>query len=258
MHILLLEDEPLVAISLIKLVKELEPAATLHGPVGGVRQAREWLASHPAPDLILADIQLSDGVSLDIFSTRFPHPMHTPPVIFTTAFNEYAIRAFKLNSIDYLLKPIGREELQAALQKFHVLQAKFSNEPWLKEIQALFRDFNQVKAFKERFTAHIGRTVAMIPLPEIAMFTKEEGIFLLDMDGKRYLTDYRSLDEVEELVNPAIFFRANRQCLAHLPALAGYRPDEWGKLALKWRKPQTDEIWVSKEKAAAFRQWFGG
>src|SRR5690349_5167255 len=106
MNILIIEDEPLVAISLAKLVVELEPQAVIHGPLAGVKQTKEWLTTHAGPDLILADIQLADGISFDIFSDT----QINCPVIFTTAYNEYAIRAFKVNSIDYLLKPVDRKE----------------------------------------------------------------------------------------------------------------------------------------------------
>src|SRR5215468_7038231 len=113
MKILVIEDEPLVAVSLINLVKELEPSASVEGPIGSVRESAEWLSKNILPDLILSDIQLSDGISLDIFSGSSP----SCPIIFTTAYDEYAIRAFKVNSIDYLLKPIEKEELQNAFQK---------------------------------------------------------------------------------------------------------------------------------------------
>src|SRR5215208_309451 len=107
MTILIVEDETLVAISLTKLLKELEPEATVEGPLASVKETKDWLAAHRRPDLILSDIQLSDGIALDIFTDTEINC----PVIFTTAYNEYAIRAFKLNSIDYLLKPIDRSEL---------------------------------------------------------------------------------------------------------------------------------------------------
>ena len=115
MTILIIEDEPLVAVSLVKLLKQLEPDAIIHGPVGSVTEGRKWLQQQAIPDLILSDIQLSDGISLDIFDNNDI----SCPIIFTTAYNEYAIKAFKLNSIDYLLKPVDKADLEAALKKFH-------------------------------------------------------------------------------------------------------------------------------------------
>lgn len=252
MKILMIEDEPLVAISLTKIVQELEPGAELYGPLASVKESKEWLKQNPAPDLILSDIQLSDGISLDIFSGN----EITCPVIFTTAYNEYAVRAFKLNSIDYLLKPIEKNELKAALQKFHLMQSKFSNEVYVKQMMELFNNFSRTKKFKERFAVHIGRAVTLVPVEETACFIKEELIYLINREGKKFITDYRSLDEVDELLDPQIFYRANRQHLIHLPFIESYRGDDTGKLVVKLRGIKTDEIIVSKEKAAEFKKWF--
>ncbi|MES2850687.1 MAG: LytTR family DNA-binding domain-containing protein [Bacteroidota bacterium] len=252
MTILIIEDEPLVAVSLANLVKQLEPGAVIHGPVGSVTEARQWLEQNIIPDLILSDIQLSDGISLDIFDNNDI----SCPIIFTTAYNEYAIRAFKLNSIDYLLKPIDKEDLEAAFKKFHFLQSKFNNATYLKQITELFSNFPGTKKFKERFTVHVGRSVTLIPVTDIAMFVKEELIFLVNREGTKYITDFRSLDEVEELIDPAIFYRVNRQHLAHLPFIESYRGDDTGKLTLKLRNIKATDLIVSKEKAAEFRKWF--
>lgn len=252
MKILIIEDEPLVAISLINLVKEIEPSAVLHGPLGSVKDAAEWLSKNELPDLILADIQLSDGISLDIFANSNP----ACPIIFTTAYNEYAIRAFKLNSIDYLLKPIEKSELQNAFQKFYLMQSKFSNAVYLEQMKELFNNFQQTKQYKERFAVHVGRSVTLVPVEDIALFTKEELIFLINREGQKFITDYRSLDEVEELLNPSVFYRANRQHLVHLPFIESYRGDDTGKITLKMRGIKINELIVSKDKAADFRKWF--
>ena len=251
MTILIIEDELLVAESLIRLVKDIEPEAVVVGPVASVQETKEWLRKNQQPDLILSDIQLADGISLDIFAGDRPEC----PIIFTTAYDEYALRAFKVNSIDYLLKPIDRKELQDAFQKFHLLQSKFRNKAYVKQMMEMFSDITKTRQYKERFAVHIGRSVAMISLADIAAFMKEEIIYLLTTEGKKHITDYRSLDEIEELVDPAIFYRANRQCLVHLPAIESYRADHTSKLQLKLRSFK-DEITISKEKAAEFRDWF--
>ena len=252
MTILIIEDEPLVAISLSKLVKELEPGAVMEGPIASVQQAKDWLAAHPAPDLILSDIQLADGISLDIFLDK----PGTCPIIFTTAYNEYAIRAFKVNSIDYLLKPVEKTELQSALQKFHHLQSKFSNEIYVKEMMELFGNFSQVKKYKERFAVHAGRSVVLVAQGEISCFVKEEIIYLVNSEGKRFITDYRSLDEVEELLDSNKFYRATRQCIVHLSFIDRFRTDETGRLLVALKGIKIDDIIISKEKAAGFRKWF--
>ena len=251
MTILIIEDELLVAESLIRLVKDIEPEAVVVGPVASVQETKEWLRKNQQPDLILSDIQLADGISLDIFAGDRPEC----PIIFTTAYDEYALRAFKVNSIDYLLKPIDRKELQDAFQKFHLLQSKFRNKAYVKQMMEMFSDITKTRQYKERFAVHIGRSVALISLADIAAFMKEEIIYLLTTEGKKHITDYRSLDEIEELVDPSIFYRANRQCLVHLPAIESYRADHTSKLQLKLRSFK-DEITISKEKAAEFRDWF--
>jgi two-component system, LytTR family, response regulator len=252
MKILVIEDEALVAESLMKQVRQVEPGAELIGPLPTVKASLKWLAENPQPDLILSDIQLADGISLDIFSE---YKLHCP-VIFTTAYNEYAIRAFKVNSIDYLLKPIDKKELAAAFQKFHLLQSKFNDAVYLQEMKELFTNFNKSKQYKERFAVHIGRSVTLVPVEDIALFQKEELIYLINKEGTRFVTDFRSLDEVEELVNPKVFYRVNRQHLVHLPFIESYRGDDTGKLTLKLRGIKTNELIVSKEKAAEFKKWF--
>jgi two-component system LytT family response regulator len=252
MKILVIEDELLVAESLMKIVKQLEPSAELIGPIPTVKASLKWLSENIQPDLILSDIQLADGISLDIFYEL----KINCPIIFTTAYNEYAIRAFKVNSIDYLLKPVDKKELQEAFQKFHLMQSKFANTLYLDEMKELFKDLNKGRQYKERFAVHLGRSVTLIPIDDIALFIKEELIFLINRDGNRFITDFRSLDEVEELVNPKIFYRANRQQLVHLPFIESYRGDDTGKLNLRLRGIKTIDSVVSKEKAAEFKKWF--
>jgi len=252
MKILLIEDEWLVAESLIKLVRELEPTACIDGPLTSVKESKQWLQQHALPDLILSDIQLEDGVSLDIFNDHI-----NCPVIFTTAYDEFAIRAFKVNSIDYLLKPIDKPDLEAAFNKFYLLQSKFSNAAYLRQMTELFNNFNNAQRFKERFAVHIGRSVTLIPVAEIALFLKEEVIYLINGEGKRFITDFRSLDEVQELADPKQFYRVNRQCIAQLHLIESYRTDDTGKVTLKMRNIKTEELIVSKDKAAEFKKWFG-
>lgn len=253
MNILVLEDEPLVAASLIKLVKQLEPEATISGPVESVAEAQQILSSS-TPDLIISDIQLADGISLDVFTSSKVQC----PVIFTTAYNEYAIRAFKVNSIDYLLKPIDKKELQQALDKFHLLKSKFGNEAYVQQLNEFFSDFKNSKKYKERFTVHLGRNLVLVQNSDVACFTKEEVIYLVHRDGKKYITDFRSLDEVEELLDPKEFNRANRQFIISLPYIESLRSDETGKIVVKMKVSAYSEVIVSKEKASSFRKWVEG
>lgn len=253
MTILLIEDEPVVARQLEKLVRQLEPQAHIEGPLPSVERVCEHLSQHERPDLIISDIQLSDGVSFDVFNRLDV----TCPVIFTTAYDEYAIRAFKLNSIDYLLKPIDPDELRAALAKFHRWQPDGSS------FQQQFRTFlaDMVgqpvpKPYKRRFTAHHIRQIVSIPQEQVVCFCRDELIYLHTVTGQKFVTDYTTLDELEELVDPILFFRANRQFLIHLDAITGYQPHYSGKILLQLSQPNMPEISVSKEKAPIFRKWF--
>ncbi|HYH56579.1 MAG TPA: LytTR family DNA-binding domain-containing protein, partial [Anseongella sp.] len=206
MKVLILEDERLVADHLIQLVRKLEPNWEIAGPLASLREAKKWLQQYPLPDLILADIQLSDGISLELFSFLQP----ACPVIFTTAFDEYAIRAFKINSIDYLLKPVDPAELGAAFRKFNLLREKYRNSEYLKELMSFIgREKQPGSAYKENFAVQQGRAVYMIPVSKVAYFAKEELIYLAEGEGSNWITDFRSLDGVEELTDPGYFFRAN-------------------------------------------------
>jgi len=262
MTILLIEDEPLIARQLQKLVRQLEPGATIDGPLASVQSICDYFrlnraTARPAPDLVIADIQLSDGVSFEAFQ----QVGLDVPVIFITAFDEYAIRAFKLNSIDYLLKPIDPNDLKTALAKYHRWVA---ND--MTGFGEQFQQFlNQIlekpttPQYKRRFTGHYLRQIMSVSQEQTAFFLRNELIYLYTIDGRKLITDYKTLDELEELLDPACFFRANRQCLVHLDAVAGYRPLDNSKLQVALKSPnEALELLVSKEKAAAFRHWIEG
>jgi two-component system, LytTR family, response regulator len=250
MKVLVIEDELLIADNLIRMVKEIEPGVEILGPLVGVAESKAWLKKNGYPDLILSDIQLADGVSLDIFSTEEPGC----PVIFTTAFNQYAIRAFKINSIDYLLKPVDAEELAQAFRKYHMLYSKYQDPSYKKGMGEMFRNFDRPAPFAEIFPVHVGRVVVIIRKNEVSAFVKEEIIFLVNHEGRKFITDFRSLDEVEELLEPELFYRANRQYLVNINAIESYRTDSSFKILLKLKNSQED-ISISKEKAAEFKAW---
>ncbi|GAA4450142.1 LytTR family DNA-binding domain-containing protein [Nibrella saemangeumensis] len=255
MTILLIEDEPLVAKNLVRLVQLLEPGAVVLGPLGSISDVLTFMRSHPQPDLVVSDIQLSDGVSFDIFRQAELHC----PVIFTTAYDEYAIRAFKLNSIDYLLKPIDPDELKAAFTKYHQWRGTSAAPDFREQLRDLLLDFTEQgpgKKYKRRFTGHYLRQIVPVPQEQVACFTRDEVIYLYTADGHKLITDYSTLDELEALTDPAVFFRANRQFLLHLDAIAGYQSHYSGKLLVMLKKPNDVEVTISKEKAPMFREWF--
>ncbi|GAB2785780.1 LytTR family DNA-binding domain-containing protein [Rhabdobacter roseus] len=253
MRILILEDEPLIARSLVKEVRHIEPEAVLEGPLESISQALQWFAEHPQPDLILADIQLSDGVSFDIFR-QVPTDC---PLIFTTAYDAYAIRAFKLNSVDYLLKPIGEEELRCAFEKFHRLRESTPLH-YPAQLSTLLEQLEKrpARVYKRRFLAHHHRTIVAVPTERVALFVRDEVIWLVTTEGERLITDYPSLDELDDLLDPADFFRASRQHTVRKEALEGYRTHYSGRLELLVPAAAGEAITVSKEKAPFFRRWF--
>lgn len=254
MKILLIEDEPLVAKNLENLVKQLEPNAKIVATVGGVKETLDWFKTNTEPDLILSDIQLSDGVSFDIFQEIQPQC----PIIFTTAYDEYAIRAFKLNSIDYLLKPIDKDELRSAFEKFKKLNDSPS-QGFKEQLNHLLHDLENRSTspkFKTRFTAHYQRNIVAVTIERIACFFRDEVIWIQTTDNQRLITDYNSLDEIEELLNPEGFFRANRQFIVNKQTIESYRTHFTGKIELKLVVSAKEEIIVSKEKAHQFRGWF--
>jgi DNA-binding LytR/AlgR family response regulator len=251
MKILIIEDESLVARDLENLLRRIEPNAQVETTLSSVESSKKWFASNPQPDLILSDIQLSDGISFDIFEK-----LHlTCPIIFTTAYDDYAIRAFKLNSIDYLLKPVDGTELSAALAKYRSL----SSESILAEqLKSLMSTWNQQphKKYKERFLSLHRNTLVPVMQQEIAFFHKEELIYLQTLGNERYISEHQTMDEIESLLNPEFFFRVNRQYIIHIQSVGRIKTTHKG-LTVQLKSPFNTEIDISREKAVAFKSWAG-
>lgn len=247
MKVLIIEDEPLVAKDLLKIIGRVAPDAGVIGNLSSVSEAHKWFDMHQAPDLILSDIQLSDGISFEIFESR----KLKCPVIFTTAYDEYAIRAFKLNSIDYLLKPIDESELSRALDKYRSItgasvtdQLKLLMSGWGKE----------QKKYKERFLSVQRNSMVPIGQQEIGYFHKEELIFIHTMNNEKMIGEHQTLDEVESLVDPSVFFRVNRQYIIHMQTVARVKSTHKG-LTVQLKPPFNLELDISREKATAFKDW---
>jgi two-component system LytT family response regulator len=251
MKILIIEDEHLVARDLENLLKRIEPAAGILAVLSSVDASRKWFAANPLPDLILSDIQLSDGISFEIFEN-----LHlTCPIIFTTAYDDYAIRAFKLNSIDYLLKPVDGKDLTSALAKYKSL----STENVLAEqLKSLMTNWNQQpqKKYKERFLTLHRNTLVPVMQQSIAYFHKEELIHLQTMENEKLICEHQTLDEIESLLNPEIFFRVNRQFIIHIQSVGRIKTTHKG-LTVQLKPPFNTDIDISREKAAAFKKWIG-
>jgi DNA-binding LytR/AlgR family response regulator len=249
MTILLIEDEPLVAKNLSKLVQQLEPEAQQLAILESVEQALAWFTNNLPPDLILADIHLADGTSFDIFKQVKP----TCPIIFTTAYDEYAIKAFKLNSIDYLLKPIDRQELQQALHKYKSLQHNLPAAEQLKMLLQLMGSTHP-PAYKERFLAVHKGALVPIHIQNIAFFRKDELIYMYNWENQKFVAEYDSLEEVEHLLDPARFYRVNRQAIVHSDTI-GKIFSTYKGLTITLKPPFNLELDISRDKASSFKKW---
>ncbi len=248
MTIIIIEDERPAAERLAAMVREFDPDIRIAAVLRSVKEAQAWLSSHPAPDCLLADIQLSDGLSLELFRTQHI----TAPVIFTTAYDEYLMKAFAFNSIDYLLKPIDREKLFRALTKYLNLREHFTGN-----IAAMSEQWGRQQPVTDRLVVKKGTDYIVLKNEQIAYFYSEHKItFLIDTNGVRYIVD-KPLAELEHSYTLPAFFRINRKYLAAYPAVVRFRPYDKGKVIVELKPAPADEVIVSQENAAAFKQWIG-
>jgi DNA-binding LytR/AlgR family response regulator len=248
MNVLIIEDERHAAEKLRKLLVAVIPLINISGVLESVGKSVEWLMTHPSPDLIFMDIQLDDGICFEIFDSI---KIQTP-VIFTTAFDEYALRAFKVNSVDYLLKPIDKNQLNAAIEKYKLLYTERSYiNPGLEKLLTQFSS-----SFKSRFFVRIGEHCKSVPVEEIKFFyIIERSTFMKTVTMNNYDLDY-SLDQLQKLLDPAKFFRINRTHIINLHFVSDIITFSANRLKvnLKGEKEESDLI-VSREKVPAFRQW---
>ena len=252
MKILIVEDENLLARELIQLLHEIEPAAEVIGRTISISGTVEWLSGNERPDLILMDIELGDGQCFEIFR----QVKISTPVIFTTAYDEYALKAFKVNSIDYLLKPVSKPELRKALDKYsEPHQGKEGT--LMQSLQELSRQLQGTTASRERFLVKQGQKMITIQVTEVAMFNSRNSItWLITREKKQFVLDY-TLDEIEEMVSPAAFFRVNRKFILRQELVMSFEPWFNGKLKVSYQVQPAEDIIISREKAASFRKWMG-
>lgn len=254
MKIIIIEDEALIAKDLQKNITSLQPTWEVIAVLDSVQKSVQWLTKNAPPALAFMDIQLSDGSSFEIFEQidiGFP-------VIFTTAYDQYAIRAFQVNSIGYLLKPVDTVELMQAIEKFYKTQAQTSPIDLQTQIKTLLQDLKPsvLPAYKERFLVNSKGGLTPISVEQIACFEKDEIIFLHTHEGKKYVCDFQTMDEVENLLNPALFYRANRQFIINIDAVEALKPTYKG-ISVKLRLSALPEIEVSREKISYLKQWLG-
>lgn len=249
MNILIVENEKPAADKLRLLLQKIDKNATIVGVTETVEGTVNWFQNNPSPDLILLDIQLDDGLCFEIFDTI----KVSTPVIFTTAYDEYVLRAFKVNSIDYLLKPIEEEPLRKALDKFKSLHFSLSADI----LKQLFSETD--RQYKNRFLIRIGSRYKSVQVNEICCFyILERSTFIRTFSGKEYPVDY-SLDQLQKTVDPEKFFRINRNCLVYINAISDILGYSSSRLQLKLNEkiPPVDEDYlvVSRDKVTEFKKW---
>ena len=247
MNFLIVEDEKVAAERLVGLIKKYDPSIDITEIVQSVKNAVQWLNTHQAPDLIFMDIQLADGLSFEIYEQTIVKT----PVIFTTAYDEYALKAFKVNSIDYLLKPVDLNELKNAIDKY-----KENNSP--KEIPAQVFDsimHSLTKKYKDKFVINVGEHIKVFTTEDIQCFySMEKYTFLQNNSGRDYAINY-SLDQLEDLLDPARFFRINRKFIVSSSAILDIISFSNSRLQVKLNSNKSDDLIVSREKVQDFKKW---
>lgn len=250
MNVLIIEDEQLAARRLENMVLTYDDSINILAKLESVEDSVAWFKSNPSPDLIFLDIHLEDDLSFSIFDKV----KVDSPIIFTTAFDEYAIRAFKLKSIDYLLKPIVQEELDNAIAKYKAWNGSKSDI----DLSALFDIITKKETiYRDRFSVSYGQKIRSFSVNEIAYFYSKEGMtYSVLNDTKHYPVDY-SLENLTKELNPADFFRINRQYLIKHSAIKQVHIFPKSHLKLELSPKPLNDVFVSADKVTAFKKWLG-
>lgn len=248
MKVLIIEDEPQAAQLLESLLRSLRPGFQVVQKLDSVKTAVQWLQRNN-PQLVFMDIQLADGLSFEIFD----HVKVTAPVIFTTAYDAYALKAFKVNSIDYILKPIDKGELENALMKLESLTAPLANPAMLESIsQAMLM---LTRKYKERFVIKVGEHLKSIEVSEILFFfSLEKTTFAQTRDGRRHILDF-TIEQVDGLVDPDRFFRINRKYLVAADAIQDMITYTNSRLRLVLKTSDDHDVIVARERVQQFKDW---
>lgn len=258
MNILIVEDEDLAVKKLKKTLFSVDESATIVGEADSIKSTVSWLQNNPSPDLILMDIELADGQSFEVFN----HVQVKSPVIFITSYDEYALKAFKVNSVDYLLKPVQKEDLQLALEKYREMKKIYATEQesptvsidmLVKELQQKL----QTREYRKRFLVKHGQKLVSVEIDEIAYFFSDGRLnFFKTNDNKKFVVDY-TMDELNDMLDPEKYFRISRSFYISVNSV-GQIHEYFGNRLLLHLKPETDkEAIVSREKVTDFKTWLG-
>lgn len=257
MKIFIVEDEDLAVKKLKKTLQSVDEEANVVGEADSIKSSVEWLQSHPAPDLILMDIELADGQSFEIFNQTKVQS----PVIFVTSYDEYALKAFKVNSIDYLLKPVQKEDLQAALEKYKQIKNLYKESQSQQiSMDALVKELQQklnIKEHRKRFLVKHGQKLVSIETDDIAYFFSDGRLnFFKTNDNRKFVVDY-TMDELGDMLDPDKYFRISRSYFISVNSVDQIH-DYFGNRLLLHLKPASEkEAIVSREKVSDFKDWLG-
>ena len=253
MKALIIEDENLIAEEMQVNVSSVAPDVQVLDVLPSLKTARKWFMNNAEPDLLFMDIKLSDGLSFELFD-QFTLQC---PVIFCTAYEEYAIRAFKVNGVDYLLKPVQEEDLKKAIDKVRSMKENKTFVPG--DLQQLVQYFTNPSAakmpYKERFIINSNSKWTPVETKDIAVFFKDNLNYIYTFNGDKHIYDFSALEDIEEVLDPNLFFRANRQAIVHINSIQSVRPHGNQKLMVQIKAPLKLEIDISREKAPLFKKW---
>lgn len=248
MKVLIVEDEIAAARRLEKMLQSVAPDAELLAITDSISSTVSWLREHGEPELMLMDIHLADGSSFKVFDQI----KVKCPIIFTTAYDQYAIQAFKVNSIDYLLKPIKENELTFSLNKFKEkssISTNFDIEKLVSELR------KPIENYQQRFVVQFADKLKSIDVSTISYFTAlEKSVYLVTDDNHRYAIDY-TLEKLEEVLNPKIFYRINRKFLVNITAIKGMYTYSKSRVKIELKPDPETEVIVSSERSSGFKDW---
>ena len=257
MQILIIEDERLAADKLMKTIRDINTSFHIAGVADGISASVNWLSNHPSPDLIFMDIELSDGQSFEIFNRIEVNS----PVIFTTSYDEYAIKAFRVNSIDYLLKPVKKEALEGSFKKLAEMKLLYAGNPLpVPDFKMLIKELQEQskpREYRSRFLVKHGQRLISVETDEIAFFyTEEKVVFFKTKNNMKYIIEY-TIDELEEFIDPSKFFRINRQFFIAIYSIVNIHTYFNGRLKLELRPAIDNEVIISRERVNGFKEWMG-
>jgi DNA-binding LytR/AlgR family response regulator len=247
MKVLIIEDEKPAIENLVEELLQIDESFQVAGTCDSVQESIQWLTHHPQPDIIFMDIQLSDGLSFNIFKSCTV----TCPIVFITAYDKYLTQAFDYNSIDYLLKPIHPEKLKNAIRKYKNLQNYFVNNH-----SALLDYLSNHDKKKSRILVKRGMEFQAVRVEEVVyFFTEHKLVFLVDKENRKYLAEKSNLSELEEELDKNLFYRANRKYIINANYVKRFKPLDRSKLSVELLLPLSEEIIISQENSSAFKKW---